>query len=118
MNKEFREYFELHINELYSLEGKSFKTRIFSPLEKAIPDSTLEITEVFTSDELEQVWKNFDSHTSELGIAPIAEFYGNMVLCLGHERNNFGKVYYFDFDFGCIGLCDSLSEFSAHVQEG
>ncbi|MBB3139852.1 SMI1/KNR4 family protein [Halomonas organivorans] len=105
------------MDELSSLEGKSFQTRLFDSLEKAIPDSNLEIMEVFSIEKLEIIWENFHLYTSQSGIAPVAEFYGNMVLCLGCESKNLGKVCYFDFDFGCIELSDSLSEFSKSVQE-
>jgi hypothetical protein len=55
--------------------------------------------------------ERFLPYTNEYNVVPFAEIYGNTVICVGSGEDNLGRIYYFDFDFGCIELDSSLSEF-------
>ena len=115
MNRIVKAYIDQHRDVLSALKGQTIDVSKFPSLESEIPDENLEISQIFPDSELDKIWDNFRPYTSGFDIKPFAEIYGNTTLCLGCSESNLGRVYYFDFDFGCIEMCGSLPEFSKVV---
>ncbi|KMT65160.1 hypothetical protein [Catenovulum maritimum] len=91
---------------------KKLDTSFYSELSKQIPDKFIVIEEVFLRDELENIWESYQAHLSEYEIFPFLGTLGEAVICIGYGEINRGKVYYFDFDFGCFELeGDRLEDF-------
>ncbi len=91
--------------------GQFIDVKRYEILKKEIPDKWLQITEIFSRNEIDNISEYFAPYTNEYNIKPFAEIYANTVICVGSREDNFGKINYFDFDFGCIELDSSLSEF-------
>lgn len=91
--------------------GRKVDVAKYPALSKAIPDKWLEISEVFLENEIDEIWDSFAPYTEEYGVRPILGIYNNTVIGIGYFENNFGKIYYFDFDFGCFELENTLDEF-------
>lgn len=92
--------------------SKKVDVSIYSGLSKQIPDQYLIIEEVFPEDELGDIWGNFEPYLSEHEIFPFLGTLGEAVICIGFSKINKGKIFYFDFDFGCIPFDnDLLSDF-------
>lgn len=94
-----------------ALVGKTIDVSQYPLLRLAIPDQTLQIEEIFPVSEVEAILESFAPYIAEYSIKPFGEIYGNTILCLGTSEENRGKVYYFDFDFGCFELAPSLGDF-------
>jgi hypothetical protein len=58
------------------------------------------------------MWKNLDPYLGEYQIFPFLGTLGDALICMGYGDLNKGKIFYFDFDFGCFELNgDELQEF-------
>lgn len=86
---------------------------LYPSLRSEIPDKYIYLEALFEIDESSEA---FEPYIAEYEIAPIIAGYGNQIICVGYGENNFGKVYYFDFDFGAFNLGCSLNEFSSALK--
>lgn len=94
------------------ITSKKIDVSIYANLSQKIPDKFVVIEEVFPKDELEEIWRNYESYLSEFRIFPFLGTLGEAVICVGYGDRNKGKIFYFDFDFGCFELGgDKLEEF-------
>ena len=103
--KEILETITLNLTE-YKLD-----TDFLKELKKEIPDTALLITEVFPKDELEEIYKRFIPYLEGYKILPFASTLGDSNFCIGFSKENFGKVYYQDLDFGIFKVGDSMESF-------
>jgi len=99
------------------LVTKKIDVSLYSSLKQALPDSYLCIEEVFPKDEIEDIWSNFKPYLQEFQIFPIMETLGEGVICIGYDETNKGNIYYFDFDFGCFLLENSLESFISALKD-
>ena len=88
-----------------------FDTDLLDELKKEIPDTTLLITEIFPKDELEELYKSFSPYLEDNRILPFASTLGDSNFCIGFSKENFGKIYYQDLDFGIYEVSDSIENF-------
>ena len=103
--KEILETITLNLTE-YKLD-----TDFLGELKKELPDTALLITEVFPKDELEEIYKSFSPYLEDNKILPFASTLGDSNFCIGFSKENFGKIYYQDFDFGLFKVTDSMESF-------
>jgi len=82
-----------------------------SELGTSIPDSALQVSEVFEESEWEEISRNVNIILREHNVLPLMHTLGDNLICIGEGRANFGKIYYYDFDFGIFELEDSLKSF-------
>lgn len=100
------------------LLSKKIDVSNYKELSKQIPDQFLLIEEIFPKDELEEIWGDFESYLDEYKIFPFMGTLGETVICIGYGESNKGKIFYFDFDFGCFPLSDdSLDDFMEKLIE-
>jgi hypothetical protein len=76
-----------------------------------IPDDFILIESLFNIEEMKDVYENFKPYLQEYNVFPFLETLGGNVICVGESSNNYGKIYYFDFDFGIFELDENLSCF-------
>ncbi|WP_282130871.1 SMI1/KNR4 family protein [Pseudoalteromonas aliena] len=92
-------------------------TTLYSELSKEIPDKYLAIEEVFCDEELDDIWESFKGYLSEYEVFPFLGLFGGAVICVGYGENNIGKIFYFDFDFGCLQFdSDDLNQFISKLK--
>ena len=72
-------------------------------------------TKVLFPNEIYEIWDNLKEVIEEHKIKPFADIYGNTILCYGDSKENNGNIFYFDYDFGCIKIDNSLEEFSSKL---
>jgi len=85
--------------------------KLNTDLLEEIPDTSLLITEVFPKDELEEIYKSFSPYLEDNKILPFASTLGDSNFCIGFSKENFGKIYYQDLDFGVFKVADSMESF-------
>ena len=90
---------------------KKLDVSTYETLNGVIPDKYLNIDEVFPEDEIDEIWNNFKPYLQEHNIFPFIRTLDESVICMGYGDNNNGKIFYFNFDFGCIPLEESLDKF-------
>lgn len=88
----------------------------YCELEKEIPDQFILIEEVFPENDINDIFLNYKPYIGELEILPFLGTLGEATICIGFGKLNKGKIFYFDFDFGCFSLDDSLDEFIAKLE--
>jgi hypothetical protein len=89
---------------------KKMDVSIYNNLSQQIPDKFVVIKEIFPKNELEEIWRNYESHLSDLQIFPFLGTLGEAIICVGYGDRNKGKIFYFDFGgFELEG--DKLEEF-------
>lgn len=86
--------------------SKVINVTSYKQLNESIPDDELLIEEVIQFDDLCDVWASYSVYIDKLEIMPFLISYGNVVICIGFGSHNKGKIFYFDFDFGCIPFDD------------
>ena len=84
---------------------------LYPHLRSGIPDKYICLEEAFKENEIDEIFERFKPFVTEHQIFPIMAGYGNQTICIGSGKENFGQVYYYDFDFGAFCLGCSLSEF-------
>jgi len=99
-----------------TVAGKSIKVSRYPEMAEGIPDDILEIHEVFPEDELEVIAERFQPYLGEYGVVPFLCTLGDNVAAIGVEPTNWGRIYYYDSDFGIFELDSSLEEFLAGLQ--
>ncbi|MGS2763139.1 SMI1/KNR4 family protein [Sinomicrobium pectinilyticum] len=82
-----------------------------------IPDRYIPIEEVFPENELNAIWNRFKPYLHTYKVFPFLGTLGEAVIGIGYGRQNSGRLYYFDFDFGCFPLDDNLDHFIAGLIE-
>lgn len=90
---------------------KKIDVLLYKELTQKIPDRTILIKEVFPHDEVEGIYENYKPYISQFDAFPFLGTLGDAVVCIGFGQANKGKIFYFDFDFGCFCLDQSLDEF-------
>lgn len=90
---------------------KKLDVSLYENLKNKIPDEYLYIEEIFPKDEIESIWNNFKPYLQDIRIFPFIGTLGEGTICIGYDEKNYGKIYYFDFDFGCFFLEDCLDDF-------
>lgn len=101
-----------------TLTEKKLNTSKYKELRKEIPDDFITIEEVFPKEEIEEIWDNYKPYLSEDEIFPFLGTLGEAVICIGYGKENKGKIFYFDFDFGKIQLDhDNLSAFIEKLED-
>lgn len=94
------------------LLSKKIDISCYSELRQQIPDKFLLIREVFPQAELAEIWGNFEEYMQDDEVFPFLGTLGEAVICIGYGEKNKGKIFYFDFDFGCFPLeGDMLEDF-------
>lgn len=108
---------ELWTDERVSyLPTKKVDVKLYKELHHTIPDSFLLIEEVFPEEELDDIWTNYKPYLAQYNIFPVIGTLGDAVICIGYSQESRNKVYYFDFDFGCISFDNQdLEEFILHL---
>ncbi len=97
--------------KFHNIVGKRIDVSLYPALAKEIPDDTLIIESVFEGKELDKVKEYCAPYISEYGVSAFSETLGDMLLCVGIENKNKGYIYYFDMDFGCFELDESIEKF-------
>jgi hypothetical protein len=90
---------------------KKVDLSLYKEFEKKVPDEYVYLEEVFPEDEIEEIWDNYKSYLQEHKIFPFIGTLGESVICIGYDEQNYGKIYYFDFDFGYFLLEENLDAF-------
>ena len=90
---------------------KKVNVSLYNELKRKIPDEYVYLEEVFPEDEIEEIWDNYKSYLQENKIFPFIGTLGESVICIGYDEQNYGKIYYFDFDFGDFLLENNLDSF-------
>ena len=90
---------------------KKVGASLYNELKSKIPDEYVYLEEVFPEDEIEEIWNNYKSYLQEHKVFPFIGTLGESVICIGYDEQNYGKIYYFDFDFGCFLLEENLDNF-------
>jgi hypothetical protein len=93
------------------LLSKKLDVANYEELRRGVPDKVIIIKEVFPKDQLEEIWTNYVQYLGDYEIAPFLGTFGETVICIGYGATNRGKIYCYDFDFGCFPLNDDLTEF-------
>lgn len=97
------------------LSGVTFKKIDISKypdVSREIPDRFVLIKRVFSKSELVDMWGNLESCLGGYQIFPFLGTLGDAIICIGYGCLNKGRIFYFDFDFGCFELNgDELQEF-------
>lgn len=99
------------------LPAKKIDVSKYKELSRKIPDKYLNIEEVYSKNELGSIWVNFEPYLNKYKIFPFLSTIGETVICIGYGEENIGKIYYFDFDFGCQPIDESLDEFIIKLVE-
>jgi hypothetical protein len=88
--------------------GRAVKKHInvarYPKLDDAIPDDTLEIQDMITFAEANEVFERVRPYTEDQPLFPIGVALGDSILLMGYGPENRGIVYYLDFDFGLFEL--------------
>jgi len=90
---------------------KKVDVSLYNELKSKIPDEYVYLEEIFPEDEIQEIWDNYKLYLQEYKIFPFIGTLGESVICIGYDEENFGKIYYFDFDFGCFLLEENLDDF-------
>ena len=90
---------------------KKVDVSLYKELKIKIPDKYVYLEEIFPEDEIEEIWGNYKSYLQENKIFPFIGTLGESVICIGYDEQNYGKIYYFDFDFGDFLLENNLDGF-------
>ena len=91
--------------------NKKVDISLYEKLKREIPDKYVYLEEIFPEDEIEEIWNNYKPYLQEHKIFPFIGTLGETVICIGYDERNYGKIYYFDFDFGCFFLEENLDNF-------
>lgn len=83
---------------------KHVKVARYPKLDDAIPDDTLEIQDMITFAEANEVFERVRPYTEDQPLFPIYGVLGGSILLMGYGPENRGIVYYLDFDFGLFEL--------------
>jgi len=100
-----------------SLPTKKVAVSSYSELSSNIPDSSIAIEEVFLQEDLEEIWNNYETYLGEFEVFPFLGTLGEAVICIGYGEDNKGQIFYFDFDFGCFPMDESLEIFLSRLQD-
>ncbi len=84
---------------------------LYPGLRAGIPDKYIYLESIFNENEIGEISEKLKPYIIGYEVVPVIAGYGNQTICVGFGENNFGKVYYFDFDFGMFNLGCSLTEF-------
>lgn len=76
----------------------------YERLNNLIPDEVITIEDVFSLDDIKGFY--LEPYFTELEIIPFIGTLCDPVICIGYGEGNVGKIFYFDFDFGCIPFGD------------
>ncbi len=90
---------------------KKIDVSLYNKLKSKLPDEYVYLEEIFPEDEIEGIWGNYKEYLQEYKIFPFIGTLGEGVICIGFNDQNYGKIYYFDFDFGHFLLEESLDYF-------
>jgi len=90
---------------------KKIDVSLYENLKSKIPDKYIFLEEIFPEEEIETIWDSYKSYLQEDKIFPFIGTLGESVICIGYDEQNYGKIYYFDFDFGCFLLEEKLDVF-------
>lgn len=83
---------------------------LYEKLRQEIPDPTITIEHVFLLEEIKAF--NLEPYFTELEIVPFIGTLSDTVICIGYGNSNKDRIFYFDFDFGCIPFgSDNLNQF-------
>jgi hypothetical protein len=88
---------------------------LYKEIEEQIPDSIITIESVFSIDDIKGF--NLEPYFIDLEIIPFIGTLGDTVICIGIGSHNTNKIFYFDFDFGCIPFGeDDLDQFISKLR--
>lgn len=90
---------------------KKLDVSLYEDLKSKIPDKYIFLEEIFPEEEIETIWDSYKSYLQEDKIFPFIGTLGESVICIGYDEQNYGKIYYFDFDFGYFLLEEKLDGF-------
>ncbi len=90
---------------------------LYPSLRAGIPDKYIYLENIFNENEIDEISELFKPYVTEYEIIPVIAGYGNQTICIGYGESNFGKVYYFDFDFGIFNLGCSITEFISALKK-
>lgn len=118
MNTELKQLIQSYWTNdfIKEIENMMVDVSLYPSLKAGIPDKFIYLENIFQENEIGEISGKLKSHIVEYEIIPIIAGYGNQTICIGYGKNNFGNVYYFDFDFGAFNLGCSLSEFCSGLK--
>lgn len=93
------------------LLAKKVVVSLYPKLKEMIPDEFIYLEEIFSESEIEEIWENYKQYLNNDKIFPFIGTIGEGTICIGFGDDNYGKIYYFDFDFGCFLLDKDLDDF-------
>jgi hypothetical protein len=98
--------------------GKKVQVAHYPKLRDAIADQFLDIQDVISFQDADEVFERFKPYLVQFGVAPILGTLGRNVLCIGVTEENREVICYFDFDFGLFELDRSLKTFIERLVVG
>lgn len=88
----------------------------YRELSESIPDRKLEIVEIISSNEVEEVRKRYVPYLEGIDANPVAVTLGDEMIFVGNGYENKGNVYYVDLEFGVFKLHNSIVEFLSAIK--